>query len=190
MSKPQHWNITLDFDRTCTDGHSGGTYNRNPDPMSSKNKERFVKAVKEWIDQGHNVVILTRGIDVRVENYLIDLGLNPVLNDFKKGELCIYAPDEQTFFAHGDENWWANEKVNYMTALLEKSDIGQNKTIFMDDTLVNVKAMSKAYSDMKCEPAKPGDYESTFAKVNSTVQSKVGGTRRKRNHRSRTRRRR
>uniref|UniRef100_A0A6C0KZR2 Ubiquitin-like domain-containing protein n=1 Tax=viral metagenome TaxID=1070528 RepID=A0A6C0KZR2_9ZZZZ len=177
------WNITLDFDRTCTEGHSGGTY-QGRDPMTNKNKNRFVEEVKKWLDQGHNVVILTRGIDVRVLSYISGLPkLDPIdviLNDFQKGKLCIYAPDEQTFIAHTDEQWWAKEKVNYMDKFLEKSDIGINGTIFMDDTLVNVNTIQKAYSNMTCEPATPGDYESTFAKVNNTVKQMVGGRRTRR----------
>jgi hypothetical protein len=177
------WNIALDFDRTCTEGHSGGTY-QGRDPMTNKNKERFVEEVKEWLNQGHNVVILTRGIDLRVLSYISGLpnldSKNIILNDFQKGKLCIYAPDEQTFIAHTDEQWWAKEKVNYMDKFLEKSDIGINGTIFMDDTLVNVNAMQKAYLYMTCEQAMPGDYESTFAKVNNTVKQMVGGRRTRR----------
>lgn len=193
QKKPQPqpvWNIALDFDRTCTDGHSGGTY-QGRDPMTNMNKERFVTEVKEWLYQGHNVVILTRGIDVRVLSYISGLpNLDPIdviLNDFVKGKLCIYAPDEQTFSAHANEKWWANEKVKYMAKFLNKSDIGENRTIFMDDTIVNVNAMDKAYPYMVCEAAIPGDYESTFAKVNNTVQKKVGG-RRRRTRKNRTRR--
>jgi hypothetical protein len=180
------WNIFLDFDRTIAEGHSGGHRFSDLSPMGKENKKVFLMNVASWLKRGYNVAVITRGIDTAIGPYFEDvLGLTPIMNDYKKGSVCIYAPDEETYNTHRATDFWALKKTEFVADILEK--IGPSKSIFMDDTEENVEAMKAAFPTMICEVAEAGAYETTFATVNSFLP-KSGGSRRKHAHRRQTRR--
>jgi len=192
MSK---WNILLDFDRTVTVGHSGGYRYNERSPMDEENKNAFVDNVNRWLSEGHNVAIITRGIDEKVEDYFKrELHITPVMNEFATGNVSIFAPDEVTFAEHTDTEWWANYKVEQVTNLLHI--IGyfhkDNKSLFFDDTGENVNAMKASFPSMICQVATAGRYDETFARVNQVIRPPAGGrrkTRASRNKRSKKTRR-
>lgn len=180
------WNIFLDFDRTIAEGHSGGHRFTELSPMGEENKKAFLMNVASWLKRGYNVAVITRGIDTAIGPYFEDiLGLTPIMNDYKKGSISIYAPDEETFNAHTATDFWALKKTEFVADILEK--IGPSKSIFMDDTEANVEAMKESFPTMICEVAEPGAYETTFATVNSFLP-KSGGSRRNKVRRRQTRR--
>lgn len=192
MSK---WNILLDFDRTVTAGHSGGTRYTKTSPMSEENKNEFKDNVNRWLSEGHNVGIITRGVDLKVEDYFKrELQITPVMNEFATGNVSIFAPDEVTFAEHTDTEWWAQHKVEQVTDLLHI--IGyfhkDNKTLFFDDTPENVNAMKETFPSMICQVATAGRYQETLARVNQVIRPTAGGrrkTRASRNKRSKKTRR-
>jgi len=187
-SSEKPYNILLDFDMTCTEAHSSGTYER--DPMSSTNKDAFVAAAKGWISQGHNVAIITRGIDDAAMDYIHKkfgsrFNINPTANDFRPNCLSIYAPDKETFYENSGDDFWSREKTKMVQDFLEYSRGWNQKTIFIDDTLANVKMMKLAYPNMKCVFVKHaqsycqhtqqyfnhfnGDYKKTFHIVDEFI---------------------
>jgi hypothetical protein len=171
------WNILLDFDRTVAGGHSGGRTFTTSRPMDETNKEVFLNNVKLWLSKGHRVAIITRGIDSKIESYFQSiLNLTPVMNDYDEGEISIYAPDEDTFNSTGDTTWWAEKKAEFVADLINKigSDNSGAKSLFMDDTEENVEIMSVHFPNMVCLHAEPGEYISTYAKVNEII-TKSGG---------------
>jgi len=191
MSK---WNILLDFDRTVTAGHSGGTRYTKTSPMDEKNKKAFVDNVNNWLSQGHNVGIITRGVDQQIFDYFErELQITPILNEFATGQVSIFAPDIVTFSEHDDVEWWAQHKVEQVRELLYI--IGffhkDNKSLFFDDTPENVNAMKARFPSMICQVAVKGRYEETFARVNQVIRPAAGGRRTKasRNKRSKKTRR-
>jgi hypothetical protein len=62
-------NILLDFDKTVAGGHSGGRVFTPTTPMDSTNQEVFKTNVYKWLKAGHNVAIITRGIDEKISAY-------------------------------------------------------------------------------------------------------------------------
>ncbi len=184
-------NILLDFDGTCAVGHSGGTYEDkygNPiDPMDSTNKNLFKNNVDNWLANGHNVAIITRGIDRKVMSYFTNvLRMAPILNSFEKRRISIFAPDKTTFYSSGDDQFWANEKTEYVANFLDMADSWHLQSIFMDDTAVNVTKMNHTYPNMTCINVKKfGDYNFTFKSVNDFTSKQNGGRKRKRKHNTR-----
>jgi hypothetical protein len=131
------------------------------------------------MEEGHNVAVITRGIDDAIGPYFETvLGVTPIMNEYKKGSLSIYAPDEDTFYANKESSFWALKKTEFVADIIDKigSSSDGKKSIFMDDTEENVLAMKVKFPHMVCEVAEAGEYESTFAKVNSFLP-KVGGMR-------------
>jgi hypothetical protein len=184
------WNIFLDFDKTIAMGHSGGHKFSKESPMDGDNKRVFLENVTSWLKRGHNFAVITRGIDTSIGPYFKNiLGLTPIMNDYKKGSVSFYAPDEETFYSDSSSAFWASKKTEFVADIIGKIGAAEDgsKCIFMDDTEANVDEMKEKYPNMVCEVAPAGDYESTFAKVNS-VLPKSGGLRRKTVHRRQTRR--
>ena len=183
--RPVKRNIMLDFDGTCTKGHSGGTY--EVDPMDRANKTEFESNVKKWLYDGHNVAIITRGIDKRVEKYFREqLGIQPVMNGFEEGKLSIYAPDEAMFRQYLQAHHWSYKKPLWALDFIQKTSAVQNSipSIFIDDTYENVTAMkekSKEIPELRGVVSfhvQEGDYMWTFNKVNNEfLQGKLGGGR-------------
>jgi hypothetical protein len=175
------WNIFLDFDRTIAEGHSGGYKFSKGSPMDEDNKRAFKDCLANWMKGGHNVAVITRGIDDAIRPYFETvIDLTPIMNDYKKGSLSIYAPDEDTFYSNPSSDFWALKKTEFVADIIEKIGSSEDgaKSIFMDDTEVNVEAMKTKFPKMVCEVAEPGAYETTFSKVNSFLP-KVGGLRKK-----------
>jgi hypothetical protein len=178
------WNIFLDFDLTVAGGHSGGRHFTEISPMDESNKEIFLENLNNWLEKGHNVAIITRGIDTKIQAFFQNiLNITPEMNDYKHGEISIYAPDETTFNSHSNSEWWAEKKTEFVMDLITK--IGADKTgaksLFIDDTVTNVSAMKIHFPNMVCQNAEPGNYEDTYASVNNIISSKGG----KRNSRRR-----
>ncbi len=176
MVRPKKWNILLDFDKTVAGGHSGGRVFTPTSPMDSANQEVFKSNVYNWLKAGHNVAIITRGIDVNISAYFKDILQIPyTLNGFEPGVISIFAPDKTTFESSGDEMFWALEKTKYVTRFLQLSSSANNPTIFIDDTVKNVEGMKKVHPNIKSLSVTPGDYPWVFRTVNAALQS--GGKR-------------
>jgi hypothetical protein len=194
------WNILLDFDRTIAEGHSGGVDFSENSPMGEANKIAFETYLQKWLAAGHNVAIITRGIDVKIGHYFKWILKIPItLKGFKPGKLSIFAPTAETFYAHPEDEFWAVEKTKYVQSFLEKSGtnnpFGISHTIFMDDTQLNMDEMWKKYpwnpTRMICHTAVPGKYKVTFNFVDSVVGEMTGGkTRKRRRTNKKTRRKR
>ena len=196
---PVKWNILLDFDKTIAEGHSGGVNFSEDSPMSEANKIAFETRLRMWLSAGHNVAIITRGIDVKIGHYFKWILKIPItLKGFKPGKLSIFAPTAETFYSHQDDKFWAVEKTKYVQSFLEKSGtnnpVGISHTIFMDDTVPNVESMTAKYSRspsrMVCQIARPGKYMETFDFVDSLISTSSGGRGKiKRGSRKRTKKR-
>ena len=161
-------NILLDFDGTCSGGHSKGRFFNESVPMDKENQTMFVNAVNAWLNAGHNVAIITRGIGTKIGPYFTNiLGIPFIADKWQQGIVSIFAPDEATFNAHPDADFWADEKLVYVKRFLDCSGSSARKTIFVDDTLINVTKMQSEFPDMKCaHVAKFGDYRFTFQTAN------------------------
>lgn len=161
-------NILLDFDGTCSGGHSKGRNFNDTCPMDKPNQILFKDSVNTWLNAGHNVAIITRGIGAKIGPYFTDILHVPfIANKWQQGIVSIFAPDEDTFNAHPDTDFWAREKIIYVSKFLDSSASWSSPTIFMDDTLINVTEMQSTYTDMKCvHVEKFGDYQFTFQTVN------------------------
>ena len=53
--------IFLDFDMTIVGGHRRG-YAMDHDPMNKTNKKFIKQKISDWLSNGHNVIIVTRGL--------------------------------------------------------------------------------------------------------------------------------
>jgi hypothetical protein len=168
----QKCNILLDFDGTCTIHHSGGVFedrSGNPiDPMNRENKSTFVTNINEWLVEGHNVAIITRGIGERVAAYFTNsLGITPVLNTYAPGKVSIFAPNDKTFGANKESTFWEDMKTFYVAMFFCLSNSHDNKTIFVDDTMANVTKMNEVFPSITCiHVPRMGDYVFTFKTVN------------------------
>jgi hypothetical protein len=167
MSK---WNILLDFDRTVAGGHSGGRDFTERSPMDKANKRAFLLSLNKWLQAGHNVVIVTRGIDVLIRDYFTRiLRVAPVMYDILPGHVSIYAPDEELFNSDGSVDFWATVKREFVSDILSKLGSDGSRTVFMDDTRENVALMAASYPLMTCVTATAGDYLGTYETVNRII---------------------
>jgi len=167
MSK---WTILLDFDRTVAGGHSGGRNFGPRSPMAPANKRAFLSAVNGWLRDGHNVVIVTRGIDVLISDYFERvLGLVPAMYTIVPGRVSIYAPDETLFNSDGSVDFWATIKTEFVADILRTLGSDGSSTVFMDDTPENVALMAVTYPRMTCVTAKAGDYMDTYETVDRII---------------------
>jgi hypothetical protein len=166
-------NIFVDFDMTIAEGHSGG-YAMHHDPMDDENKEFIKQKISLWISEGHNVIIVTRGIDSHIDMYLTKiLKIDHTMNSFRKGILAVYAPTEETFSnpANGTTKF-SIIKTEYVDDFLKKSKTESKNSIFMDDTTLNVDQMKKKFPEMECVYAVPGDYNDNVSKIDTILQRK------------------
>lgn len=165
-------NILLDFDGTCSGGHSKGRNFNDTCPMDKENQILFVDSVNAWLNEGHNVAIVTRGIGTKIGPYFTNiLGVPFIANKWQQGIVSIFAPDEDTFNAHPDTDFWAREKTIYVRQFFELSNSRTRPTIFMDDTIQNVLEMQSAFTDMFCVHVKPfGNYQFTLKTVNDYIK--------------------
>ena len=133
--------------------------------------KKFIKSVvSDWISQGHDVAILTRGIDTKISIYFTTiLNMSHIMNDHRPGYISIYAPDEKTFREDHDALWWATMKVTFAASFLQVANVSPNDAIFVDDTAVNVQTMKRAYPSMKCLHAEAGEYVQTFSVLNFII---------------------
>lgn len=162
--------ILLDFDNTATEHHSGGVLYDAGHPMGEANRDTFKRVVSDWISQGHDVAILTRGIDTKISIYFTTiLNMSHIMNDHRPGYISIYAPDEKTFREDHDALWWATMKVTFAASFLQVANVSPNDAIFVDDTAVNVQTMKRAYPSMKCLHAEAGEYVQTFSVLNFII---------------------
>jgi len=158
--------------------------------MDDDNKRIFLECLAKWMQSGHNVAVITRGIDEAIGPYFdAVLGIAPIMNDYKKGFLSIYAPDEETFYSNANGDFWAQKKTEFVADIIRKigSPSDGSYSIFMDDTVENVAAMKLVFPNMVCEEAEPGEYQKTFDKVNS-ILPRAGGLRKRTTRRKQTRR--
>ena len=163
-------NIFVDFDYTITEKHSGGKA-MDKDPMPPDNKTFIKDKISEWLTKGHNVIIVTRGIDQQIDEYLTrKLNLPPVMKSFIKGQLSVYAPDIATFRAN-DGDKFAIIKTQNVDDFLKKSNTEPKNSIFMDDTKLNVTAMGKKFPGMTCIVATRGKYKDTISKIDHWITS-------------------
>ncbi len=164
-------NILLDFDGTCSIGHSKGRVFNETVPMDKENQTLFIDSVNAWLNTGHNVAIITRGIGTKIGPYFTNiLGIPFITSGFQRGVVSIFAPDEDTFNAHPGADFWADEKLLYVKTFFDCSDSYGRPTIFIDDTLINVTKMQLEFPDMKCvHVEKFGDYRFTFQTVNNFI---------------------
>jgi len=166
-------NIFVDFDMTIAEGHSGG-YAMIHDPMDDENKEFIKQKISHWISEGHNVIIVTRGIDSHIDMYLTKiLEIDHTMNSFRKGILSVYAPTEEIFSnpANGTTKF-SIIKTEYVDDFLKKSKTESKNSIFMDDTSLNVDQMKKKFPEMECVYAVPGDYNDNVSKIDTILQRK------------------
>ena len=164
-------NIFVDFDMTIAGGHSGG-YGMDYDPMDETNKKFIKQKIADWLSEGHNVIILTRGIDTRTDMYLnTKLKIKHTMNSFSKGILSVYAPTEETFTVNGTAQF-AIIKTEYVADFLQKSQTESKNSIFMDDTTLNVDEMKHQFPKMGCIYAIPGNYTDTVSKIDTILQRK------------------
>jgi len=166
-------NIFVDFDMTIAEGHSGG-YALHHDPMGNENKKYIKAKISDWLSEGHNVIIVTRGIDTHIDMYLdTKLKIKHTMNSFSKGILSVYAPTEETFSnpANGTAEF-AIFKTEYVADFLQKSQTEPKNSIFMDDTTLNVDEMKQKFPQMECIYADPGDYMDTVSKIDTLLQRK------------------
>jgi hypothetical protein len=164
-------NILLDFDGTCSGGHSKGRVFNESVPMDKENQILFINSVNTWLNAGNNVAIITRGIGTKIGPYFTNiLGIPFVSDNWQQGMVSIFAPDEDTFNSHPDADFWADEKLLYVKRFLDCSNSLSKNTIFMDDTLINVTEMHLEFPDMLCVHVKKfGDYRFTFQTVNDVL---------------------
>ena len=157
--------ILLDFDNTATEHHSGGVLYDHEIPMGRENQEAFKRVASEWIHSGHNVAIMTRGIDTKISLYFTTiLNMLHVMNDYRPGYISVYAPDEETFYREDQDTlWWANRKVSFVASYLDAANVSPGDAIFVDDTETNVRTMKHVYPSMKCLHASAGEYAQTFS---------------------------
>ena len=164
-------NIFVDFDLTIAGGHSGG-YAMDHDPMDETNKKFIKQKIADWLSQGHNVIIVTRGVDTHIDMYLnTKLKIKHTMNSFSKGLLVVYAPTEETFTANGTAEF-AIIKTEYVADFLQKSQTESKNSIFMDDTPLNVDKMKHQFPKMECIYAFPGKYTDTVSKIDTILQRK------------------
>ena len=178
-------NIFVDFDMTIAEGHSGG-YALYHDPMGNENKKYIKTKISDWLSEGHNVIIVTRGIDSHIDMYLTTvLEMEHTMNSFRKGILSVYAPTEETFSnpANGTAEF-AIIKTEYVADFLQKSQTESKNSIFMDDTTLNVDKMKQKFPKMECIYAVPGDYVDTVSKIDTLLQRKkqAAGSRKRKSH--------
>lgn len=187
------WAIMLDFDKTIAGGHSGGVRFTDDSPMDETNKVFFIEHMRSWLSQGHSVAILTRAVSENIVPYLTEalsvIGVRVIVNNFESGALSVYAPNKTDFDHYHEPNMressaaehWAMEKVNYAVDFLNKCRCGN--ALFLDDTVLNVERMQLwlptkiVLTKSVIEPATPGDYQSTFARVNKIIGMTGGGRR-------------
>lgn len=132
--------------------------------MGRENREAFKRVVHDWVRRGHNVAIVTRGVDTRISGYFTTiLNMSHVTNEHRPGAISIYAPDETTFSQDHDTAWWATMKVSYVASFLDATGVSPSDAIFVDDTEQNVRTMKQAYPNMKCLHATAGEYTQTFS---------------------------
>ena len=156
--------IFVDFDGTIAQGHSGG-FAMKKDPMPDDDNKIFIKnKIIEWLSKGHNVIIVTRGVDGQIHRYLDSLKIPHVMKSFTKGVLSVYAPDIATFTIRtttkdkdAKAKYFANLKTKHVSDFLTKSGTQSKNSIFMDDTELNVTEMQKIFPDMTCITASNGD---------------------------------
>ena len=124
--------ILLDFDHTATENHSGGMIYDRETPMGHDNQEAFKRVVSDWMLAGHNVAIVTRGIDTRISIYFTTiLNMLHVMNDFRPGYISIYAPDVQTFSRDDQDNlWWATRKVSFVASFIDAANVSPHRCHF------------------------------------------------------------
>jgi hypothetical protein len=186
-------NIFVDFDMTIAGGHSGGFAMRT-DPMDSVNKIYIKQKISEWLDKGHNVIIVTRGVDSHIDQYLTKkLNINHTLNDYKLGVLSVYAPTEDEFWQNNDEYKFALIKTKYVSDFLKKSDTLPVNSLFIDDTSINVREMKSRFPDMTNFVAIKGNYQDTVSKIDTWLETKskkreLGGNRKTRSRKLNNRR--
>ena len=168
-------NILLDFDGTCSGGHSKGRVFNETCPMDKENQIMFIENLNTWLNAGHNVAIITRGIGTKIGPYFTNiLGIPFISDGFQQGVVSIFAPDDETFNAHPGADFWADEKLIYVKRFLDCSESSGRPTIFVDDTLINVTAMQSEFPDMKCvHVARFGDYLFTFESVNNFINVNI-----------------
>lgn len=167
-------NIFVDFDLTIAEGHSGG-YTMDHDPMDEQNKIFIKHKISEWLKNGHNVIIFTRGIDFHIDMYLTALGINHTMNSFTKGKLSVFAPNEDTFITENSTSKFAIIKTIYVDDFLTKSKTESKHSIFIDDTELNVDKMKQKFPEMECIYAVPGNYQENVSKID-VLLPKQGGT--------------
>lgn len=167
-------NIFVDFDLTIAEGHSGG-YAMDHDPMDEQNKIFIKQKISEWLQNGHNVIIVTRGIDSHIDGYLTTLDIKHTMNSFIKGVLSVYAPNEDTFITENSTSKFAIIKTKYVDDFLTKSKTESKHSIFIDDTELNVILMKQTFPEMECIYAVPGNYQENISKIDA-ILTKQGGT--------------
>jgi hypothetical protein len=186
-------NIFVDFDHTIAGGHSRG-YAMRFDPMDKPNKKFIKQKIADWLSDGHNVIIVTRGVDTHIDMYLDKkLEIEHTMNSFRKGILAVYAPTEETFERHQGMNGTAEFailKTEYVADFLQKSQTEPKNSIFMDDTTLNVDEMKQQFPQMECIYADPGNYPDTVSIIDTILQRKkqaAGSRKRKSRKKSKSR---
>jgi hypothetical protein len=162
-------NIFVDFDGTIAGGHSGG-FAMEKEAMDETNKQFIKRKINDWLYNGHNVIIVTRGINTHIDMYFdTKLQIKHTMNSFRKGLPAIYAPTLEEYSTNGTEQF-AIIKTKYVADFLRQSKTKSNYSIFADDTQINVDKMKQKYPDMRCIYAIPGDYKNTVSEIDAILQ--------------------
>lgn len=167
--------IALDFDLTLTDSHSGGFamkhYKEGKFDMSVPEKDMFRSKITEWAGKGYHIIILTRNVDTEIEDYL---------NTFFSGiqqYFTILAPDAEKYASSYDAMEWAKWKRDTLQRHLK--NMPKAKTVFVDDTKVNVDVMQSLPNVVSYHKPAGISYTETYRKVKDFLDDPDGELRKK-----------
>jgi hypothetical protein len=193
FDRPNPTLLLFDFDLTLIKGHSQGQpftkLEEGEFQISHANLTLMNQNMKKWLKAGHKVVILTRCIDTEIDKfffYYFYAGLiefNTILGmDYIKGVpgaqdnmpdflgcVNIVAPNKTVYESHNNEDFWTKWKAQRATELVAKYP--GHRTLFLDDTLLNVEEMQIQVPSIWSKVVPAGNYEMTYKIANDTLEN-------------------
>ena len=168
----KQWTICLDYDGTIFAGHTSGL-NQKQKPMNLENEIWFKSMLKKWQDDGHYVAIVTRGVRDNMADYITGINIDCI-----KVEPTTEITDNKKLYIYGAEDYsdmrdaimWSKRKVEIVGEFIKAVGGSDERMVFADDTMINVKAMQNEYPLAKIVDAgKKGDYKAMFRKVDDII---------------------
>jgi len=131
--------------------------------MNSENVCWFKAMLRKWMDSGHYVAIITRGMRDGMDTYLKSIGIDCIAvddlveNNFDNNKKLyiygaknkedinpiVYSQEDTDYWRLRDNEEWAEKKVKLVGKFIAATNGIPEQMCFADDTRMNIEKMKK-----------------------------------------------